>query len=427
MKARTAISPPLLVGLLLGVYATVAFTVAIMRGEASGRWELFYQGASQTGLVLVAAGLLGLARRAVGSARVVLQIAAALVVAEIAWSLVRLALGAWLVDSEYLPTLWEWAWRVSGVAMLVVTILISIATRAWQRNPIAPIVAVLACLGSGWTPYVGQALFELLFERHRTLYDLYWPAREIAWVLAILAMVHSMSSDQLPAQADPRAAGANLRRSIGLVLVRCVAMLAVAGFAATEPVGYAGPILVVAASLGFAWEVLAIDRAAIAGMPRVRLVLGATLVAFWASMHATQTASEYAMRLQDSTFPYESTWSVLGPLLGTLGLVFIGSAIHSFADSRGNRELRGTAALCVILSMMLALTGLAATVMLSVPSEVGLEAGAKLAISIFGIGALLPFGYLFARTARVIDADPSVPIARVDRSRTQSGLKRTCM
>jgi hypothetical protein len=413
VKVRTTISPALLIGLLLGVYGTVALTVVIVQERAIGPWELFHQGCSFAGIVLVAAGLFEIVPRLFGMARRGVQIAAWLLVVEAVWMLVRLALSAGFANTEHLAVVWEWAWRVSGAWILIVTILLSIASRAWRRNPVAPVFGVLACAISGWTPYIGEKIFAVLFERHQLLYNLYWPLREVVWVLAMLAMLHLFAQDCVPAQPEPRAAALGLRRAAGALACWCFAVGVIAGLAVgatgASVIAYAGPAVIVVAVAAAAWAILAVERAGLAGMPRLRLVLGAALLLAWAGIYANRIAVRYSAEQLGQTVD-SSSWVVIGPLIGAIGLALIGSALAAYVSAR-HHELRGHAAMGLVLYVVFAALGLASSLVLLLEPPTGVIA--TVATALFGMIALAALAVMFLRVSRAIDGEPGFPAARL--------------
>jgi hypothetical protein len=340
----------LIFGLVIGLYGSITYAAG-SSGEVGviARWHLFDMGCAVAQYLLLAHGLFGLAARLPGRSRIATRVAAWSSLVVLAWVIARPIFMASLDMGDTLWTVDRWAFRVGGLATLTITVALAVAGRG--RSPMFAVGAIVASLVSGWLPYLGDKLFEIVAE-HPLMLRVYFPIRELVWALCVLGMVVKLWRDapalrgDLEPVADARTVTTGLRRMVTGLGFQLVAALVIGGTSlvatATELPGsmaLVGPCLLIVALLGFAWGSLDLERGQAAGVPRITLALGALLAAWWAGVHLQQVASVHAIVANVDSYARDdnwvSTWSILGPLIGATGLLLVGSAVSHARDSDG--------------------------------------------------------------------------------------------
>jgi hypothetical protein len=422
---RPSIPASLFIGLVLGVYSVVTLvaTVVLHDFERIERWDHFVHGCAVASLVLVSYGLFTLANRLVRLERVAMTIAAWSMVLVLAWTLARPMLTMMVYSEptlEYLEQL-QWATRGMGALGFLGLVALTIATRAWTRAPVAAVFLLFADMMSGWVPYLGPWLWELFEDHQKTSYAI-WVARELVWAGCILWLVWKLPP--APAGADVRLASAGLRRASAAIIVRVIAALAIAviGLGMLKAPGgakllmFAGPAVIVVSLLGCAWGLLGAEAGRLEGMPRIRLVVGAALTAWWAGTQVSQLARLYWSTQSSFASVDTTTWTVGGPLVAMLGLGLVGSAIAGFARHRRDAVLEAAADSGTRLLVVLSVSGAGVQLPFSkflVGSEAGVAILMALIIVSLLIAALAVMARLLSQTAVVVEQTPGLPTAVV--------------
>jgi hypothetical protein len=440
VQRRVTLPVSLIVGVVFGVAGSAAFSLAIVamqqpRGDdfersmaTMIRWQMFSHGATIVSLLLVASALFAVANRVSGYARTLLLIAAWMHAGWLGWIVGRPLLFELVKDSEKLEWLATTGWRVLNAVFWSATVLITIAARAWWRpaNALVVIAAVAAVLleSISWAPYLGAAILELR-EDHRYLYQLIWPLREALSAGALLILVWGIVRDAPEPLPDPRAARSWLRGAEATLIVRVVAAILLAVLsvglirspATLKLVVIALPTIAVIAVLAFSWTLLGVERAALVGMPKVRLVLGAALTAWAAGVQLMQVMA--AFKGDGDSFGWReseiTSWSIIGPLVGNTGMILACSAIAKFALTRGNEALRETAIARGVIYAILSGIILGMPYLMKSATSKGTVIGMGLIIAICAIASLILVARLFGRAAETIDAPPTLPEARLRR------------
>jgi len=396
-------------------HADDSFSIAI-------RWEMFDFGCMFAGLVLVAAGLFAVSGRTHGAARLATRIAAWMFVAALLWQIARPVCQAVFTSDSAARTI-EYIWRAFGALTPLAVIALSIAARAWTRPrspwvPACAVLGILAAVFGSWLPYFGSWLFEHLYEGHPRLLSAYWLLRELAIDGSILVLVHGILHDSAPAVADPSLAKVGFQRAAQAMLGRVFAalVLAVFGLGMFKAAGtiklalIAAPTLTILTAVGFAFAMLAVDRAELPGMPRIRLVLGA---ATWVWSAAIQLFYMFSLVDGQSYRPEAFTaWTTLAPLIATGGIILVLSALHGFAQTREG-SLRTAVVtrttLFVIMSLMSGLLPLA----ISHAQVASTMVVVALMAAVCGIVALVALAGLLSITGDSLTAAPQIPQARI--------------
>lgn len=425
------IPPAIHVALGLGVAGslTVAAAMLLAAGElherflASERWFLLNIACHAASTILFALGLLELARRHVGAPRALTQVAAALSLANLTWLVIPPLIAAFDPRGDHLVLVYEWIGRGVGASMLVAVVLITIAADAWRRAPIAAAVLVALGVTDYGIPVIGPAITDLvgLEPGPRQVYGLGRLGLHVVATLFVVAALAAGGRDPAP---DPRAAAASLRLARGMLILRLMAAITVTAFllfdrsrAAALVVGIGGPAIAVITMLVFGIAIQRVASARTADLPRLLLSLGAALTLAWAALQLQQaTAALGALKdayEADRATKIAQWYSISGPVVATLGLALIGSAIASFAGRRGDLELRAFATNRTVTFVVATLAGVGLQSLLPRATSVG----SALAMGVFAATAaivgLVALAGLLDRAARSIEATPGLPPARV--------------
>lgn len=343
-----------LVGLLV-----VAIAMMLASGEGyerfkdMERWWLLDTGCNVAYSILLGLGLLELARRQVGPARTLAQIAACLGFVSLAWVLHRPLLAYFEPKGDTLRLFYEWYSRVVGATLLSGVVVLTFAADAWRRVPIAAITLVVLGVTSYWVPGIGEAIREAIGDDPmvRQIYGLGRHAVHLAALLFVIAALAARGRD--PAQ-DPHAAAAGLRLARGALVLRIAAGIAIAALAvggrsegAAKLLAFASPGIVVLTMVLLAIGLQRVAAAGLAGMPRLLLSLAAALTLWWSAIQLEQLST--LIGAMEDVYRAERAlqvlqwYSIAGPVVATLGLALVGSAIVAFASRRGDAELREAA------------------------------------------------------------------------------------
>jgi hypothetical protein len=383
------------------------------------RWDLFAYGAGIAGSLLAVAALFGLANRLSGGRRVMFLIAAWVgavsLVYDVAWPLLEI-----LEPGESYRKLLEYAWRGFGALNLGAIILIGIAARAWTRSPltiIAAIIAILAATFGTWLPYFGTWMFESMYEDHRIAFHAYYPVREALWSGALLVMVHGMLRDAAPPLPAQRIAITGFRTAGGALIGRVLVAVALAlmGMGMVKSLGaiklmlVIAPTITVLTTLVFAAGVLAVEQANLEHMPRVRLLLGAafsTLSAGIQLMHVSRSGAEW---FKDSL----EHWTILGPIIGVVGIILVLSAIHSYAGWSGNHRLQSAAGSRATLYVVMTVIAVGSPFLLLGARDPSSLVVIVVLAAVCGIVGLIAVAGLLSLAADALGTPPELPQARI--------------
>lgn len=431
---RIKLPSALVIGVSLSTAGAAAFaTAAIAQLSDDGasfdsviRWSMFSMATSVAALVLVAAALFAVANRVSGMPRTLLLIAASINLAWIGWMFGRELLLE-LLGEDKREWFYEYGFKLATIAFWSATVLITVAARAWWRpaSPLVVIAAVVAVVfeALGWLPYVGAAIRDLRDE-HPYIQNLIWPLREVLTSVALLVLIHGiLQQGAAPPLPMPDHGAAWLRRASASLIIRVVAALALAvlgiGIVKTPAlfkfVMVAGPLIMVVSIIGLAWSLLGVERAALPGMPKVRLVLGAALIAMAGGFQLNQLLAG-VQALADRGYSSTSTlevWSVLGPLFGVAGVVLACSAVASWALSIGDEGLREAAIARAVVHVVLSGLVMLVPLLMLKASSVGAVLFIALLAAIGGIASIVVVATVFRRAADAIQPSPALPQARI--------------
>ncbi len=426
MERRFSVPAVILVGLVISVAGTLTSSFASLLAQHADhpveiilRWNAFHFGCSIAGQTLLAAGLVGLADRSSGMARTALRIAVAVIVLFVLWRIARPVLGmAW--KSALSGRAVEYVWRGLSALWLVATVALSIGARAWTR-PASPwvtvgaVFAIVVSVFGGWTPYFGSWLIHALGD-HPTAFTMFWLLHEIAWVGGLFCMIYGIGRLAIAPTPDPGLAVRGFRTATHALYACLLVAVALALLAsrvirspdAVEMMLVIAPVIALLATIAFAWGVLAVDRAELEAMPRIRLAVGVAL-SVWASVIRC-----LASRPIDSVFDDPeafSAWTIVGPLIGIAGVILVLWAIYRFAVAGGpSREALRESALgtgVFYLFAMLIATGLPHADERNDPLAVASVS------AIAALAAVIVLARLMAICTRALSDTPQMPEARV--------------
>jgi hypothetical protein len=390
----------LLVGLAMYVLhdlAALVFRVMPM----SPRWAIAAFGLELASYVLITVGLHDLAHRTPKPAL------------RAAWVLLAIAaLWGWaqpIVEmfSGYMP--WDSPWFgyaniASGALVTASAVALVVAADGVKRAPIASVLVVLAVLGRGWFPAVGDALNGFL-GYSMGLAGLYVLVNGLMWCGGLFVLARHVSVESEP---DVKTAVSGLRiveRSLKLRAVFAIAALAVGLGAApawnTSKVFAIGlPVLSLATLVIVGLGCLRLARAKLENQSSMQTVIGGALVLWWC-----------ALNLQRSAFPYgldaiAETWSLVGPLALAAGFVVVGMDVLKSLPAL--REVLAARMVAFIALSIVAILIQSGVVEATLRTHIALGFVAAFA----NIGAALAFASLAGRAADAI-GKPAVPEARV--------------
>lgn len=430
---RIKLPSALVIGVVMAIAGSAAFaTAAIAQLSDEGasyesiiRWSMFSMATSVASLVLVSAALFAVANRVSGMPRTLLLIAASINLAWIGWIVGRELLLELLGEGKR-EWMYEYGWKLASFFLWSATVLITVAARAWWR-PASALVVVAAVVAVvleaiGWLPYV-SGLVRDLRDDHPYIQNLIWPLREVLTALALLVLVHGILHHAARPLPMPDQGAAWLRRASASLIVRVAAALALAvlGIGIVKTPGLlkfvmvAGPLVMVVSVMGLAWSLLGVERAELPDMPKLRLVLGAALIAMAGAFQLNQLVAAVQALTErgfSSTKELES-WSILGPLFGVVGVVLACSAIASWALKIGDEGLREAAIARAVVHVVLSGLVMLVPLLLLKATSVGAVLFIALLAAIAGIASIVVVATVFSRAAQAIHVSPTLPQARV--------------
>ncbi len=417
----------LLAGLVLGVLPEIITLFADLGPhglDSTARWALFSMGSYIAESILVTVGLFDLARRATGTAHRALSAAATLSLIVAVWVVARPLVEIVGGEQRALFTFYRWSFFATGLASLAIAILLAVAARG--RAHLAIALAVLGVLGRGWIPGVTDELHRWLWE-HRLAGDAYHLAIAAMWCAGALGLAWEIAYAMPEPGPEPAVAAAGFRRLAGALRFRIVAAIVIAvvgigllrSIAASKAVIIGGPLAILACMIVGALGALAVARAAVEGMPRLRIVVGAAITLWWCGVQADQMVWLY--RAFDENGPSGmmanqemiATWTILGPLLATAGIAMIGSAISAYASARANDELREAASVRTLLFVVLSASAVGIQSQVYKASTRDGFLMLMFVAAAAGIGALVAFAGLATQAASTLDQGGTLPTARV--------------
>ncbi len=441
MTRRVRIPAAVVFSVAIAVFGSAAFALAsalVTRSidlnidEADftslARWQMFMEGASLASTLLLAGALFGIANRLSRWQRTIVLISAWLQLVWLGWTCARPVLFQLITDPDLMDLAMNYVWRLMLIGMFASFVLLTVAARAWWRPHSAFVViaaVVLVLLETiAWAPYIA-VWFHSLNYTNPLLYRVLWPLREIISDGALLVVIHALMRDAIEPLPDPNAATSWFRRAEASLITRVIVaiLLALIGLSkapgAVNLIILAGPLIAVATLLGFGWCMLGVERAAIVGMPRIRLLLGATVAAWMAGLQLLQATTAYSMVKSDGfrggayNEEMTTTWSILGPLIGITGMVLVCSAVARFAAIRGEQALREIAISRAIIFCVL--NGV--VMLLPLAFEKVTSTGTLIMLSLLiagaAIAALMMLAGVMRKAAEAIGTAPQLPVARL--------------
>ncbi len=393
--------------------------------ESLIRWSLFSSATTIASLVLVASALFLVANRLSAWSRTLLLVAGWMHLGFLTWMLGRPFLME-LLGTGKVQWLDEYGWKLVAFCFWSATALITVAARAWWRpaNPWVVVAAVTALLleAVSWAPFV-SGMLEDVSESHPYAYRLFWPIRDALTSGALLVLVHGMLRDAPPALPSPNRGAAWLRWAGASLQIRIVAAIAIAVLSvgivkspgALKVVLLVGPAVTVLAIIGLSWGLLGIDRAELPHMPKVRLTVGAALIALSAGLQVNQLLAMFRI-VSDRTSMFANeaeSWSVIGPLIGITGMVLACSAIASWAGKTGNQSVREMAIARAIVHAVLSVLVLLMPLALSKATSRGAILAIALVGAIAAVISIVVVAAVFNRAADAIQPSPVLPEARL--------------
>ena len=439
MQPAKRIPASIVIAVALAVFGTAAFSLSAALSLDRGsfdeaersfasfiRWQMFTHGTAVASSLLMASGLFFIASRLSRWQRTLIQISAWIHLGWIVWALGRPVLFELVKDPDNLELLAVWVWRVIMVVMSAAIVLVTIAARAWwrPRSPLVPIAAVVLVVleAMAWAPWIASSIQELRKE-HGLLYQAIWPIREVLTSGAFLIIVHALMQETTQPLPQPNAASSWFRGAEATLLVRIIAavLLALIAMAKVPSAGkivfVIGPLINVAALTLFAWCMFSIERASLAGMPRIRLLLGGVIAAWGAGVTILQAVATYGMLDRDSFGGFDAEtatmWSIGGPLIGITGMVLVCSAIASFGAARGNQALREMAMARAVIHAVLMGAVMLMPLALAKTSSAGGAMMLGLMIAAAAIAAQAVLLGVMRRAGDSIEPVPTIPEARL--------------
>ncbi|HSK01573.1 MAG TPA: hypothetical protein VK932_10050 [Kofleriaceae bacterium] len=425
------VPPAIYVALGLGVAGALTFAIAALwstgelyeRYQSLERWRMLHTGCNTAATLLMALGLLELSRRHVGSQRALTRAAAWLGLASLGWLAVPPLLAILEPGPESWSAIHAWLGRGIGVLLLAGTVMLTLAAGAWRRVPLAAVGLIALDVTSYWVPVLGKELADLLgpdlSSRH-----VYGLIRHAVNVSATVFVVASLAAGGREPAPDPRAAAGGLRLARGVLIFRvmaavAIAMLVVPGRSAdaAKIVAILGPAVVIITMLVLSIALQRVASARLDGMPRLLLSLGAALTLWWGTIQVEQVTA--ILGALGDRFGAERAlgivqrFSVAGPLVATLGLALVGSAIAMFAGHRGDVELRQAATGRTTTFVVLTLASIALPLLATTPTSAGSAVALVVFTVIPAVLGLLALMALLAQAADAIEAEPGIPPARI--------------
>jgi hypothetical protein len=439
MTRRAGLPATIVVGVVVAFFGTAAYSLAshlVLNSssddfgsrsfESLYRWSAFHHGSAIAAMLLIAGGLFVIAGRLSRWQRTLVLVTAWLHLGGLGWMLARPVVFQVFSGSESFELL-TWVWRGVAIVMWAGAVALTIAARAWWR-PHSPLLVVAAvvmvlCDAINWVPYIGEWIHSLR-DDHKILYQFIWPIRGLLSDGALLVVAYALVREAPDPLPDRNAATAWFRGAEASILVRIVAAvgLSILGLgivrspSAVKAVLVGGPMIAIACSLVFAWAVLSIERAALPGMPTIRLVLGAGATAWAAGIQLLQTLAAYKMLSNDSfgSDHNEATlWSIGAPLVGITGVVLVCSAISKFALTRSDESLREMAVARGTIYGILTGVGILLPYVLEGAREKSTIIGVSLILALCAIAGLVLLAGLMRRAAESIGTTPTLPEARL--------------
>jgi hypothetical protein len=386
------------------------------RFDAVARWQLLEAGTFVAQTLLVSCGLLELARRHTGPARVLTRLAAGLLLVTLAWSLVTLAIT--IVQPSDLLGFYKWFGRGIGVLALAGAIVLTIGADAWRRVPVAATGLLLLHVTSYWVPGVSDWINDLLGQ-DLVLQRVYALVREGLGSTALLFVAASLAAGGRDLAPDRRAAVGGFRLAYGALVFRVVAAIVLAMIAVVARSADARKLLVMGAplvSIGtllvFTLGLQSLAGSRLLGLPRIRLHVASAILLTWIGIQLYQLPGFYGSLGEDHIRTEDlALFSILGPLAVTLALALVGSAVSAYASSAGAPGLASTATMrtgaCVVLSLVA--VGIPTLPATALPSPIILA----VVIAIAGVVAVAVFAGIFRQAAAQVEAGPGLPAARV--------------
>ncbi|MGN6109951.1 MAG: hypothetical protein ACTHU0_32900 [Kofleriaceae bacterium] len=319
----------LVVGCLGGaVLAMVSgFVHLFADAGSSARWAGFDAGAAIVEAGLIAFGLLELAHRLDGRARVAARIGAASLAVVAASVVAREVTVAMAAAGGMVPELGVWRLWIGALFALVLVMLIT-AAGAWRHAPLVAIAGIAAALRFGAPGAAATAVFAVA---------------ALALVARIARVHHAPPEDVYRFATGLRIAATSLHVQIAAALV------VAAGVAGSWPSALdlyvlIGPAAFVATAMACACGLLIASQRPAAGVPSVSLCLGAGATLWWAGALVPPLAGRLAARLAEQ--PYRGLfpmairpWSMAGPVVFAVGTALVCLRMQSFARARGDQAL----------------------------------------------------------------------------------------
>ncbi|MGE0867182.1 MAG: hypothetical protein AB7P03_01375 [Kofleriaceae bacterium] len=395
--------------------------------EALRRVNLIATGCYFVSTVMFALGTFELANRSPGRARTVGKVAGWLSLVALA-TFLRPVSELFVDDIESRMSMLQWIGRALGVLGFAAALLFTIAADSWRRAPVASVLLVVVHLTSWWVPYLGEALSDLLGAGSiatLTRYRFCMLGWSVAEACALLFIASAMAARGCEPTGDFPVAIRGLRLARGALLYRLMFALAIAllALSAQSPSGqvilmFAAPIVAIVTMGLFAAGTLRAASARLDGMPRLAVVLGTTLVLLQCGVQLNQVANLAGSVSSDLRFRDAddlAMFSVLGPVIATLGMAMIGVAIGVFASRRDDEGLWSSAAQRTIGFVLLSLFSIWVQSRLPETRSHSKTIVMLLAAAAANVFSLVSFAGLLGRTANRIAemVTPEIPAARV--------------
>ncbi|HEY5934799.1 MAG TPA: hypothetical protein VIU61_09195 [Kofleriaceae bacterium] len=413
----------------LTVIGSVVYSVAFLTSSAEGverfhdvaRVRMFNIGCQYAEVFLYSLGVMALARRYTGPARPLAQTAAWLMFISLGIPFSNMVLS--IIEPRDPAGAADLVGMVEGLVQLAATILLTIAADAWRRVLPAAILAILLHVTTYSFPIIGELITDAFAGDHTSL-RIYYIFRSLLWgatMLFVAAALAAGGRDQ-PPEPDRAASGFAIAHVSLIIRLVTAATLAVLGFAAAGPgvaklILIGGPLVVIGTQIVLAIGILRVDAAGLPGMPRFRLAVAAAGM-FWFSSLQLEQVTVMLSQLWDGDLDRRDLdelqmFSVIGPIVAAISLALIGSAIRTFATTRGNQELANSASSRTFAFVGLALGGIALQAfMFDARTASSLLVVALLAAAA-GISALVILAGLLKRAAEQINDEPGIPPARI--------------
>ncbi len=420
--------------LVVGFIGTLAYGLGFLFADGEGfdrhvnseRWRLLGQGCWFAEQLMLSLGLLELARRHLGTARVLVETAGWLLLLNLAWSVVRVLLAVGKAGDDTELFVWEWMPRVVGLVTLAAMILLTIGADAWRRVPIAAVAMLLVQATGYWIPIVGKAIAGWIDDE--TAGQIYFIAREGLAGVAMLFVAGALAAGGRELAAEPRRAASGFRLAHGALIARLVGGLLILVFVIAQTrsgadtlLVLAAPTVTIASMMLVALGLHRVASSAVDGLPRIPLYLAATAGLWWSGIQLEQVTLLY-VGLQRELGGSEQIrrsvelFSTIGPVVLTVGLALAGSAIVAYAKNRGDHPFAQGASGRTVTFVVLSLASIAlpSLTVLSKAGGAGLVGPALIVFAaIAGIASLVVLAGLLKQTAGFVETSPGIPAARV--------------